>query len=169
MKLGDIESFDITMKITSKLIRVNDFEFVKTLSEHLQKEYYIRPDFVDESKVTMNWTKGRIEFTEVDLVQEAQMRIKGDFTIDENDQMSGTLKIGLPVMVIPTKKGKFLKKVFSEDDGEYMWADVIISGETSTPKDNLDEMLQEASIKESEIKGDEGLDSLELKFKKLTE
>jgi hypothetical protein len=169
MKLGDIESFDVTIKITSRLMRVNDFEFVKTLSEYLQKEYYIRPDFVDESKVTVNWAKGRVEFTEIDLVQDAQMRIKGSFGIDENDEMSGSLKVGLPVMVMPAMKGNFLKKVFSEDDGEYIWANVIIGGKASAPKDNLDEMLLNASIKESKIKGDEGVESLELKFKKLTE
>jgi len=169
MELGDMESFDIITKITSRLIRVNDFEFVKTISEHMQEEYYLKPDFVDESKMTMKWTKGRIEFTDIDLLQDAQMRIKGNFTIDENDQMSGTLKVGLPVMVISTKRGKVLKEVFSEDDGEYIWADVIISGKASTPRDNLDEMLQGASIKESKINGDKGDKLFELKFKKLTE
>ena len=168
MKLGDIESFDITMKITSRLIRVNDFEFVKAISEYLQEEYYVKPDFVDESKMTMIWTKDKVIFTDIELLQDTQMRIRGNFMIDANDLMSGTLKVGLPAMVISTKRGAVLKEVFSEDDGEYIWADVIISGKSSTPRDNLDEMLKEASIKKSPIKVDVGAELFELKFNKLT-
>jgi hypothetical protein len=169
MKLGDIDSFDITTKITSRLIKVTDFDFIKTLGEYLQADYYLRPDFVGESKMTMLWTKGRIEFTDIDLLQEAQMRIKGNFIIDENDQLSGTLKVGLPVTVLSTKRGKVLKEVFSEDDGEYIWADVTIGGKASTPSDDLGEMLQAASIKESGIKDGEEIESPEQKFKRLTE
>jgi hypothetical protein len=168
MKLGDIESFDITMKITSRLIRVNDFEFVRAISEYLQEEYYVKPDFVDESKMTMIWTKDKVIFTDIELLQDTQMRIRGNFMIDANDLMSGTLKVGLPAMVISTKRGAVLKEVFSEDDGEYIWADVIISGKSSTPRDNLDEMLKEASIKKSPVKVDAGAELFELKFNKLT-
>ena len=97
------------------------------------------------------------------------MRIKGNFIIDENDQLSGALKVGLPVTVLSTKRGKVLKEVFSEDDGEYIWADVTIGGKASTPSDDIGEMLQAASIKESGIKDGEEIESPEQKFKRLTE
>ena len=169
MKLGDTDSFDITTTITSRLIRVNNFEFIKTLSEHLQEEYYRKPDFVNESKMMIKWTKGRIEFSDIDLRQDTQMRIRGNFTIDKNNQMSGKIKVGLPVMVISTKRGKALNKVFNENDGEYIWANIIITGKATAPEDNLDEMLQNTSAEEKEVKGDEDGESFELKFKKLTE
>ena len=169
MNLGDMDSIDVTVEIISRLIRLNDFEFVKTISQQLQEDYYVRPEFMDESKVTIKTDSGKIEFTDIDLLQDGQMRIKGNFAIDENDQMSGTIKVGLPVLVISRNEENILKKVFKENDGEFIWADVTISGKVTSPEDNLDEIIQDASAKESEINGDQGEELLELKFKELTE
>jgi len=127
------------------LIRVNDFEFVDTLSQNLSDDPSFR--FSEGSSMKIKRTKHNIEFTDIDLKQKAEMQIKGNFTIDDKNLMTGSLKIGLPVVVLSSKKGKILKEVFREDDGEYVWADVLISGEASSPKDNLDEMLKEAAVK----------------------
>lgn len=170
MKIGDIDSFDITTKISSSMIRLDDFEFIKSLSEYLEEDYYLKPRFMDESELTMRRTNFRTEFTNIDLFQDAQLRVKGDFSIDEDDQMSGILKIGIPVIFLSTKKGELLKEVFSVDDGEYIWTDVVISGKTSMPNDNLSQKLSEAAIKiKAKVNGVDGGDSFEDKFKKLTE
>lgn len=146
MKLGDIESFDIVTKMTSGIIRVNDFEFVNTLSKELADDEYLESMFRGNSKMTMRWSKRRIEFSDIDFKQEGKLRIKGNFTIDENDQMSGNIKVGLPVIILTSKKVKILNKVFKEDDGEYIWANLTIAGKVSLPEDDLNEMFKKASI-----------------------
>jgi hypothetical protein len=95
--------------------------------------------------------------------------MKGSFAIDEDDLMSGMIKVGLPVSFTSGDKGRVLEKVFKENDGEYIWADVVISGKVTSPKDNLDEMIQNASAMGSKIKGDDEAELFELKFKELTE
>lgn len=168
MKLGDMESLDIEAEITSKMMSITDFDFIKTISEHLQEEYYLRPDFMTESTMKVKWAKNRIEFTDIDFLQIDQMRIQGNFTIDEGDQLSGTFKVGIPITVIARNTGVVLKKVFKEDDGEHIWATVTISGDVANPKDNLSEMIQAESSKKSKNNSD-GNEPIEGKSKELTE
>lgn len=168
MSLGDLESLDIEAEMNFKALSVTDFAFIKTISEHLQDAYYLRPDFINESRMKIKWIKNRIEITDIDFLQNNQMRIKGNFTIDERDQLSGTLKVGIPNTAISRNREIVLQKTFKENDGEYIWATVIISGDVANPKDNLSEMIQADSAKKSDIKRNED-ELLEQEIKELSE
>lgn len=168
MNLGDIESLSINANITTRLISIADFEFIKSISEHLQETYYIRPEFTDSSKLKVKWTKNRIEFSDIDLLQNEQMRLKGNVTINENDQLSGTLKVGIPVVVISRNKSVIFDKAFTENDGEYMWTTVVISGDIANPKDDLSKMIRETIVKDAKVNEDND-DASKRKLKELTE
>ncbi len=164
MKLGEIESFVTNTNFSTRVAVVKDFEFINTIAQLLEGDYYPSPRFTDESSMTMKRTKHRVEFTDIDLLQAEQMRIKGNFTIDEKNKISGSLKVGLPVMVLSSKHGKQIKEVFKDDDGEYVWVDVTLGGEASQPLDDLNEKFKEAAVK----LGNQ-VPLFEQKFKELTE
>ncbi|MGJ8658182.1 MAG: hypothetical protein ACSHX6_17190 [Akkermansiaceae bacterium] len=147
MKVGDVDSFNISTDLTTGVIAVSDFEFLKTVASLLEDDFYPNPRFDNQSKMTMKRTKRKIEFTKIDLIQDGQMRIKGEFTVDESNLMTGSFRVGLPVVLLSTKIGKELKSVFNDDDGEYIWAEVNLSGDVSLPKDDLDEQFKEVAIK----------------------
>ncbi len=163
VNVGDIDSFDILTKLKMRELRVNDFEFISTIAQLLEDSSYTSPVFRGKSTLIMRRSKGVSAFTDIDLKQKSLMRIKGNFRIDENNLMTGSLKVGLPVMVLATKNGKEIKKVFAEDDGEYVWADVNLGGEVSLPADDLDEQFKSQLIK----RGDQ-VPSFERKFEDLT-
>ncbi len=171
MRVGDVETFDITTTIVSKQIWVNDFDFINTISEHLRDDYYLKPQFTDESKMTLRWTRRRMEFTDIDLVQDGQLRIVGALSIGEDGALSGELKVGLPVMVITGKKGRLIKEVFTEDDGAYVWADVVMSGGASDPEDDLADKFKGviASMKKGASDDGSKEQSYEDKFRDLVE
>jgi len=164
MNVGDIESFDITTEISSRVIRVKDFEFLTTLVHYLEDDDYANPLFTDKSSMTMRRTNSRIDISNIEIRQNDQLIVKGDFSINERNVIKGRLKVGLPLMSLSPIKIKRVKAVFSDDDGEYIWADVKLGGEVSVPKDDLGEQLSAATIK----RGSE-VPLFEQKFEELSE
>lgn len=148
MKLGDMDSFDITTEVSTKEVGISDFEFINTLAQLLvEDDYYANPKFTDQSKMAVSRKQSKIEFSGIDLIQNEHMRIKGDVAIDESNLISGSIRVGLPVVLVSSKRGEVLKSVFSDDDGEYIWAEVNLGGEASQPSDDLDEQFKAAAIK----------------------
>ncbi len=168
MNLGDIESLEIEAEIYSKTLSITDFPFIKAIAEQIPDDFYQAPEFTTESKMTVKMMKNNIAFSAIDLLQLDQMRIKGNFSINQNDQLSGVLNVGLPLTVISRNKGDFLKKTFTTDDGDYLWTSIILSGDVANPKDNFAQMSH-SEPPPNLPKKDKQEDPAELKFKQLTE
>jgi hypothetical protein len=148
MIVGEVNSYKTKTEASSKLIEIKGFEFINTLAQILvDDDYYSNPRFISKSSLAINRTNNRIEFSDVDLVQDGQMKIQGNFIIDDANLLSGNLRIGIPIMLLSEKEANSLKAVFKENGDEYIWTEVNLGGDVTQPRDDLDEQFKAAEIR----------------------
>jgi len=163
--VGSVKAFETKTDFIMRLAQINDFEFISTIANKIDDEYYTSPVFTDESKITVDANSDYIRFSNIDLRQNGQFRIKGNVKISAANEITGNVQVGLPVTVISNKKIDGLQKIFKDNDGEYIWADVVMGGDLSYPSDDLDEQFERVLGGESKPKPL----SPEDRFKELTQ
>ncbi len=142
MKLGDENSFLMTSDLVMQSVRLSDFPFIDTLTEFVEDDLYSSPSFSDKCHLTITRTSSVTEYKNIYFKQEGFMSLKGDLSIDSVNMISGTIKLGLPITVKAGKNKELFKSVFTEEDGEFIWMTLTLSGDLSEPKDDLREQLE---------------------------
>ncbi len=164
MNLGEEESIELVINAESEEMSLGRFPFVRTLSLELKDDYFVIPKFEDGSSFKLQQSNKMTKVSEISLLQEAHLKVTGEFSLAADGKLSGQLKLGIPVMNMGLLDKKVIQSVFSEDDGLFFWATVNISGTASIPEDDLGAQIiraRKASILE------QGSDAE--KFKMLTE
>jgi len=151
MKLGEFESKEILTHVKSNKVVISKFSFLETLALEMNNDFFSRrPSFESGSSFSMNWTKDKVVFSNIKLVESLRMQLKGDFEVLRTGEISGKFKIGVPIISLSPAEIAKLKKVFKEDDGDFMWTDVTIGGSIATPTDDLAQQFESAKVKSPE-------------------
>jgi hypothetical protein len=91
---------------------------------------------VDKATTDFEWKERTLHLTNLDIRKNDIVRIAGTVDVDQNSQVDGKLKLGLPSGVTG-KWPQLQEKVFSVQLEDYNWADIHVTG---TP-DHLQEDL----------------------------
>lgn len=167
MKLGDEDSFVMSSDLVMQNVRVSDFPFIDALTEFAGDDFYSNPTFSDKCSMTINRTSTVTEYKNLDIKQDGFMHLKGNLSIDSTNAISGVVKVGLPVTVIAGKHGKLLKSVFTEDDGEFIWVSLNLSGDLGEPKDDLQQRLNAVQGKTERVQPQPNSQTDEQRFENL--
>jgi hypothetical protein len=128
-------------------IGLSQFKFLGHLSIVLDDRWYELPNFDDEVKLLMRRSGEIVELKNIYLEQRARMIIKGSMaTKDAAGNISGSLKIGIPDIIITASKDPRLDILFSPLKDGYRWVDIELSGTGAAPIDNFKHQYQAISL-----------------------
>ena len=147
MKMGDLESFEMSSDLVMRDVTITDFAFIRGLAQLMDDDFYTNPKFSDKLTMKLKRSNKVTEYSDIDLKQEAFMYVKGSLSIDELNLISGMLEVGLPVTVLSGRNAELLRSVFSYGDGEFIWVRVNISGDLLKPTDDFSQQIEQFSSK----------------------
>ena len=147
-------------------IGLSQFEFLGQLAIALDDRWYEFPFFDDEVKLLMKRSGDMIQLEEIDLLQRTRMVVRGSLSVkDETGTISGTLKIGIPQIIITASKNRRLDALFGPVTEAYRWIQLEVGGTGVAPVDNFKELYQAVNLSSiPEVKTDpaaNGVDSFD--------
>ncbi len=146
IELGDEDSLQLEINAESEELKIGNFPFIQTLSLELKDDYFTNPNFKDGSSFKLEQSSKTTKFSEISFLQRGHLKVTGEFSLNANDQLSGSLKLGIPVMNLNPVDKEVITTVFNEDDGIFFWATVTLSGTAAMPLDDLDEQIKKARM-----------------------
>ena len=145
-----LSSHEVTIATTPEYITISNFAFLEVLVGLYGDELFT--DFEFEAEHDFEIIRGATE-TEIrglDLTELGVLAVRGNVKMTA-DQLSGTLRVGLPdhkrLTIRNDQKEKFFAKGQLEDG--YFWYDVVLGGTTEEPTDNFLEFLNGGGVQES--------------------
>ncbi len=150
---GELE-LNMSHAIDSR-IGLSQFKFLGHLSIVLDDRWYELPNFDDEVKLLMRRSGEIVELKNIYLEQRSRMIIKGSMaTKDASGNISGSLKVGVPDIIVTASKDRRLDILFSPVRDGYRWVDIELSGTGAAPVDNFKDQYQAISLTSaSDVKG----------------
>lgn len=128
-------------------IALAQFEFLGQLAIALDDRWYEFPFFDDEVKLIIKRSGDMIQLEEIDLLQRTRMVVRGSLTVkDETGSISGTLKIGVPQIIITASKNRRLDALFGPVIEGYRWIQLEMGGTGVTPVDNFKELYDAVNL-----------------------
>lgn len=166
---GSGEEAVLRLNVTHSLdsrIALAQFKFLGHLAITLEDRWYELPSFDDEVKLLIEKSGHRVELEEINLEQHARMAIRGSISVkDEAGAISGSLKVGIPEIIIDAAKDRRLDVLFSSVREGYRWIDIELGGTSAAPLDNFKDLYQAVRLTNApEVKAapkPEGVDSFE--------
>lgn len=127
------------------LPRLNNFSFLSKLSQVTDNPWYLDPLFHDGCSGILHRENGTVRITELSLTAKNQLQVTGELAVAKNDELSGTLHVGLPEAIVAGGRNPALAKMFKESRDGLLWVTVKISGTAGRPVDNFTELVQATS------------------------
>jgi hypothetical protein len=128
-------------------ITLSQFEFLGQLAIALDDRWYEMPFFDDEVKLLMNRSGHMIRLEEIDLLQRSRMAVRGSLTVkDESGAISGTLKVGIPQIIVTASKNPRLDALFGPVIEGHRWIQLELGGTGVAPVDNFKELYQAVKV-----------------------
>jgi len=128
-------------------ISLSQFKFLGQLSIVLDDRWYELPNFDDEVKLLMRRSAEIVELKNIHLEQRARMIVKGSMVIkDAAGNISGSLRVGVPDIIVAASKDGRLDKLFSPVRDGYRWVDIQLSGSGAAPADNFKDQYQAITL-----------------------
>jgi hypothetical protein len=100
---------------------------------------------VDQATSNFSWTNGLFKLTDLDIRKNDVTRISGEVDIDSQNQVVGTLKLGLPSSVT-AKWPQIQTQIFPTAADGYNWADVHLTGTPDHLQEDLTPRLVAAGL-----------------------
>lgn len=158
---------DLTNALDSRII-LSKFKFMGHLAIVLDDRWYELPSFDDEAKLSIEKSGQRADLKQVYFEQRGRMVIEGKVSItDDSGAISGSLRVGIPEIIIAAAKDRRLDLIFSPSKDDYRWIDIQLGGTPAAPLDSFKDIYQAVSLtSEPEMKitpksdGGDSFDSL---------
>jgi hypothetical protein len=122
--------------------RLGNFSFLSVLSQLLENRAMAEPIFDNGSTGVIQRENGVVRLTDLSLISKGQLTVTGDLTLLADDQLSGTLKVGIPEASVVSSPNPRLKKVFGDNQNGNVWVTLKISGTGTHPADNLTKLYE---------------------------
>ncbi len=131
-------------------ISLAQFKFLGNLSIVLDDRWYELPNFDHNAKFLVKRSGELVKMESIHLEQRARMMIKGSIsTKDAAGNISGTLSVGIPDIILAAAKDRHLDVLFSPVKDGYRWVNIELSGSGSAPADNFKELYQAVTLTKS--------------------
>lgn len=140
----------------SSQIQVSGLPVFFALARGLGDDWFAQPVFTEESTGTIRRDLATIELSDLSLTQKGRLALRGDLKLDADQNLSGTLRIGLAEAIIATASSRTLNRTFSETSEGFRWVELTISGHSSRPTDNFSVLYEAAVAAEAAGPDDEG-------------
>ncbi len=129
---------------SNSLPRLNNFSFLRKLSELTDNPWFVDPQFHDGCTGILHRENGTVRISELVLLSKTQLKVTGDLSLDKNEVLSGTLHVGLPEATVTGGRNPALAKVFKDKKDGFLWVTLKISGTSGRPIDNFAELAEAA-------------------------
>ncbi|RYD33627.1 MAG: hypothetical protein EOP87_10660 [Verrucomicrobiaceae bacterium] len=142
---------------SNSLPRLNNFSFLRKLSQLTDNPWFVDPLFHDGSTGILSRENGVVHISELILLSKTQLKITGDLSLDKNEVLTGTLNVGLPEATVTGGRNPALAKVFTDREDGFRWVTVKISGTGGRPVDNFTDLVQAVAGSDGEPAGTKDL------------
>lgn len=131
-------------------ISLTQFKFLGHLSIVLDDRWYELPSFDDEVRISMKRSGESVDMESIFFEQRARMLIKGNMAVaDAAGKISGSLKVGVPEIIVAASKDKRLDVLFSPVKDGYRWINIELSGTHDAPADDFKQQYQAVTLAKS--------------------
>jgi len=133
-------------------IELTGFPFLFSLSQLFADDWFKNPVFDDEtSGAIFEQDTTMVTLKNIDMKSKSRMAIRGWISVAANKTLSGELEVGIAEGVITSaQQGSRLNGLFSPPQEGFRWLTIDISGPTSTPADNFNELFTAAAKRRAE-------------------
>lgn len=133
----DRDAMGVEGKFTADHFQIRDFQFLSELTVLLGRKWYDNPRFTKTATGKILRKGNRLELTNLVLEEGSSLKITGNIAFSEDGEMSGTLKIGIPLSISNMIRGKVPEGLFSQPMEGYVWADVNLGGTAISVSDDF--------------------------------
>ena len=147
----EVPSQETTISCDADYLKIKRFAFLAVLEEIYGDARFREFEFEVERNFDLIRGSDWLEIKNLDLDEIGVLAIRGGMRI-ENQELSGTLKVGLPnhkKLMIRMAQRKTLFSNAQLEDG-YFWFDVELSGHVESPSDNFLQFLGSGPKKNSQ-------------------
>jgi hypothetical protein len=127
---------------SNSLPRLNNFSFLRKLSQLTDNPWFLDPLFHDGCTGILHRENGAVKFSDLVLLSKTQLKVTGELTLAKNEELSGTLEVGIPEATVNNARNPALGRVFKDSKDGFRWATLKISGTSGRPIDNLSELAE---------------------------
>lgn len=122
---------------------LNRLPILQELSSVLASSLYNKPA-IQSGRMKLISDGHKISLADIDFVEPNFFKIAGSLSADESRDLSGTLRLGVSVMMA-TRIKLDPDPLFTENDGETAWLTVQIAGTSDNPGDNAAQLITRAN------------------------
>jgi hypothetical protein len=148
-----------------------NFPFLAQISGILRSSDYSEPN-TGEISGRIQHDRTGISLRGFRFETKSLLRVEGDLTMQRDESLAGTLRVGLPAGLFRAGLSERLQRIFSEPQGGYSWIELKVSGTIADPRDDFTAVLGQGSPAidpASPPSGGTNGDLLEDAFRRLTE
>lgn len=154
---------NMRVSATSESLQLRGFECFEVLSSVLERHSYLRPVCSTEASFRLVKEGGRYRIDDLDAEERDFLKVRGSLMLSESGELSGTLKIGLPLSLRKSLEEAFATHAFTRESHGYLWESVEVRSVAGELRDDLRSKLKsnaETLLTEPEMTPDRLFDQL---------
>ena len=128
----------------SSQIQWSSLPVFTVLARGLADEWFQTPVFADDSTGIIHRGVSTIRLTDLSFTNKGRMAIRGDLTLNTDQTLRGTLRIGIAEAMIASSPSEALSRVFPEISEGFRWVELTIGGSSTRPTDNFSQLYEAA-------------------------
>lgn len=141
LRITSDSDFVLSQKVEVTDVQLHGFDCFAVLAEVLGKQSYTRPRFIEAGKMQIKLAGNACELEGIDLYEPNFLKVRGLLNLNAKDQITGTLRIGIPQKHASKLTRAFGDQAFGKESGGYLWQSVDVGFEEGQLADNLRSML----------------------------
>lgn len=110
----------------------------------LDDKWFENPVFEGGVRGTLRRADGEVVVGDLECENRSRISLKANLRITADNQLAGTLRMGIADVLIKSSQNPRLERVFSEARHGFRWAELAVSGRPDAPLDNLSALYDAA-------------------------
>lgn len=129
----------------SSRMEMRSFPFLTGLSQGLNDPWFQEPFFDSDATGVIVRKDSIVTLQQLNFQSKDRMACRGEISMNQKQQLTGTLEIGLAEAMIGATKNLRIKSMFGSSADGFRWISLNIGGTVSNPTDNFKELYIAAS------------------------
>jgi hypothetical protein len=139
---GSTPALEIAFQLSpSSRIEIRGFPFLRSLALAIDDPWFLEPVFESDATGILHREKGAVAMRNLNFENKGRMACRGEITMAANQQLSGSLQIGIAEAMIGASKNPRLKTLFGPAQEGFRWLTLKIAGPASAPTDNFKDLF----------------------------
>ena len=123
---------------------VQGFPCLQLLARLLDDKWFESPVFESDVRGTLRRADGEVALGSLECENRSRLSIKSNLRITADDQLTGTLRLGIADVIVKSAQNRRLERVFSEQRHGFRWVELAIGGRPDAPHDNFSALYDAA-------------------------